>query len=27
MSLHEFDLAVWSHYASGGVHPLPGGGA
>jgi len=27
MSLHEFDLAVWSHYASGGVHPLPGAGA
>lgn len=27
LPLDEFDLAVWSHYASGGVHPLPGAAA
>jgi len=27
MPLDGFDLAVWSHYASGGAHPLPGAAA
>ena len=24
MTMADFDLMVWKHYASGGVHPLPG---